>query len=337
MWRAGCKWIFLIMGTMIGAGYASGRELWQFFGEESGLAIFLFSIIFAISCNVIMQISYRYRTNQFYPVLIELIGKRWAAAYDVLIVFYLFTTTVIMIAGGGATLEMWHVPYWWGIGALSALIVFVFSRGLNGLLSINSFVMPILMIGLAGVLLTFILRHPVANDWHLQHNWPAAFTFTALNILPLVAVLSTIGKEIKSKKEIYIASVGSGFLLGGLSFIYNESLIQVSGLLSSYEIPLFAILKDFPYIMLFLMSIVLLIAIYTTAVSGILGLTARFHTEKVQSLWKLAACWLLLMIPFTKLGFSTLIAVLYPMYGIVNLFLVTAVLLYPFRNRYKSS
>ena len=32
-----------------------------------------------------------------------------------------------------------------------------------------------------------------------------------------------------------------------------------------------------------------------------------------------------------------LIAVLYPMYGIVNLFLVTAVLLYPFRNRYKSS
>ena len=24
--------------------------------------------------------------------------------------FYLFTTTVIMIAGGGATLEMWHVP-----------------------------------------------------------------------------------------------------------------------------------------------------------------------------------------------------------------------------------
>jgi len=32
-----------------------------------------------------------------------------------------------------------------------------------------------------------------------------------------------------------------------------------------------------------------------------------------------------------------LIAILYPMYGIVNLFLVTAVLLYPFRNRYKSS
>jgi uncharacterized membrane protein YkvI len=82
---------------------------------------------------------------------------------------------------------------------------------------------------------------------------------------------------------------------------------------------------------------VLLIAIYTTAVSGILGLTARFHTKKVQSLWKLAACWLLLMIPFTKVGFSTLIAVLYPMYGIVNLFLVTAVLLYPFRNCYKSS
>ena len=32
MWINGLKWMFLIIGTMIGAGYASGRELWEFFG-----------------------------------------------------------------------------------------------------------------------------------------------------------------------------------------------------------------------------------------------------------------------------------------------------------------
>ena len=63
--------------------------------------------------------------------------------------------------------------------------------------------MPILMIGLAGVLLTFVLRHPGVTNWHLQHNWPAAFTFTALNILPLVAVLSTIGRKLKAKRDLY--------------------------------------------------------------------------------------------------------------------------------------
>ena len=41
--------MFLILGTTIGAGYASGRELWQFFGFESGLAIAIFTVIFIIT------------------------------------------------------------------------------------------------------------------------------------------------------------------------------------------------------------------------------------------------------------------------------------------------
>lgn len=59
MIRAGLKWMFLIIGTTIGAGYASGRELWQFFGHESGLAILLFIVFFSICCMVIMDISHK--------------------------------------------------------------------------------------------------------------------------------------------------------------------------------------------------------------------------------------------------------------------------------------
>ena len=79
--------------------------------------------------------------------------------------------------------------------------------------------MPILMIGLAGVLLTFVLRHPGVTNWHLQHNWPAAFTFTALNILPLVAVLSTIGKEIKSKKRFILQVLAVVFIRRSLLYL----------------------------------------------------------------------------------------------------------------------
>lgn len=46
MFRAGFRWMFLILGTAIGAGYASGREIWQFYGEQSALAIiFLHSFL----------------------------------------------------------------------------------------------------------------------------------------------------------------------------------------------------------------------------------------------------------------------------------------------------
>ncbi|MFP3339080.1 hypothetical protein R0J91_13965, partial [Micrococcus sp. SIMBA_131] len=92
-------------------------------------------------------------------------------------------------------------------------------------------------------------------NWTKQSNWPAAFTFTALNILPLVAVLSAVGHQIKHRGEIWIASVGSGVILGGVSFLYNQSLIQVAHDLLVYEIPLFAILKSYPYYMILIMSV----------------------------------------------------------------------------------
>jgi uncharacterized membrane protein YkvI len=66
MWRAGFKWMYLIMGTTIGAGYASGREIWQFFGAESGLAIAMFTVMFSICCFVIMKISFEERTEHFF-------------------------------------------------------------------------------------------------------------------------------------------------------------------------------------------------------------------------------------------------------------------------------
>ncbi|WP_078543262.1 YkvI family membrane protein [Litchfieldia alkalitelluris] len=339
MWSSGFKWMFLIMGTTIGAGYASGRELWQFFGDQSGLAIILFTVIFSICCFVIMKISYNVKSEHFIPVLQQLIGKRLAHIYDVLIILYLFTTTIVMLAGGGATLEAFQVPFWVGIFLFCALLVLLFVWGIKGMVTMNIFILPVLITGLIITLLLFISssNNNLSFDWQAQNNWPSAFTFTALNILPLIAVLSAVGKEMKHIGEARIASVGSGLILGGISFIYNESLMQVAEEIMLYEIPLFAILKYYPYPMLVFMSFLLWSAIFTTAASGIFGITTRFREKLNLPLWVLAIISLVLMIPFTTFGFATLVSVLYPIYGIANLYLLTSILLYPIMNRYKFS
>lgn len=54
---AGLKWMFLIIGTTIGAGYASGAELWQFFGHESSLAIVLFSLFFRFAVWLLWKLA----------------------------------------------------------------------------------------------------------------------------------------------------------------------------------------------------------------------------------------------------------------------------------------
>jgi len=332
MIKAGLKWMFLIIGTMIGAGYASGRELWEFFGSESNLAIILFTILFSLCVFIIMDISYSQRTYHYLPVLRLLMGKRLTSLYDYMIILYLFSTTVIMLAGGGATLEVLNFSYWVGIIIISCLLVVLFFWDTKGITSMNSFIIPILIVFLVGILVSFQLLDGFSIEMKLdqQKNWPAAFTFTALNILPLVAVVAGVGHEIKSKGEIWIASVGSGLILGGISFLYNESLIKVAHDIMFYEIPLFAILKHYPYFMVLVMSGLLWVAIYTTAASGLFGLITRLRKFVAVPMWFFALMLILVMIPLTTIGFSTLIAVLYPLYGVLNLYILAAILLYPF-------
>lgn len=68
------KWMLLILSSQIGAGYASGQEIWQFFGVESGLAIVLFTVMFTISAYIVLKISYRVQSTHFLPVLEHLMG-----------------------------------------------------------------------------------------------------------------------------------------------------------------------------------------------------------------------------------------------------------------------
>jgi len=337
MWKAGIKWMYLILGTVIGAGYASGRELWQFFGFESGLAIILFTLFFIISCYVIMKISYEEQSEHFFPVLERLVGAKLSYVYDALIVVYLFTTTVVMIAGGGATLQALSVPYWIGIFIFCLLLVLLFFWEVRGIISLNSILIPALLLGLFYVLFHFQTNHVHAwtFNWQEQYNWPAAFTFTSLNILSLVAVLSAIGKEINDLKEAKIASIGSGLILGGVSYLYNETLTQLSDKITTIEIPLFAILDESPFIMFLAMSVILWMAIYTTAAAGIFGLATRFKTIFKVPLWIVALILILFMVPFAKFGFSTLVSILYPIYALINLYLVVTILLFPITNRYK--
>lgn len=337
MFKAGLKWMFLIMGTMIGAGYASGRELWQFFGHESGLAIIIFALLFSISCYIILSISYKHQTLHYIPILEKLVGKNLTKIYDIMIIVYLFSTTVIMLAGGGVTLETFHIPYWGGIILFSLILVFLFVWDIKGILSMNTFILPLLIIGLLVVLLTFSFSNgqPWALDLLHQGNWPSAFTFTALNILPLIAVLSAIGCEIKHPGEIWIASMGSGLILGLITLVYNESLLQIAHDIMLYEIPLFAILKHYPYSMMIFMSFLLWTAIFTTAASGVFGIISRFREYVSSPSWLLALVILCIMIPLTSFGFSNLIGFLYPLYGLLNLYVLVSLLLYPISNRFK--
>ncbi|MEK4023007.1 hypothetical protein JKL50_12500 [Bacillus altitudinis] len=335
VWKAGSRWTLLILGSLIGAGYASGQEIWQFFGLDSGLAILLFTLMFMLSTYVVLKISYEVRADHFVPVLERLVGPWLAKVYDILIVLYLFTTTTVMIAGGGVTLEMYHVPFWVGIGAFCLFSFMIFFWDVKGLLSVNAFIIPILVAGLIYAFVFYYMNndHMWRIDFGQQYNWPASIVFASLNILSVVAVLSSVGKEMKGLGEAKVASILSGLIFGVISYVYNEILVDISGSLSAEGIPLFTVLEGAPTSLFVFMTIVLCLAIYTTTAAGLFGLSSRMLSFVRMPRWFIVFIMLLLMAPLTSLGFADLIAFLYPIYSLLNLYLLVCLMLYPILSK----
>jgi uncharacterized membrane protein YkvI len=329
----GLKVSFLIIGTTIGAGFASGREIWEFFssyGKGSSFFLLLSMILFSISCYIIMSISHQLKAPHYVQVLEELIGKPLAKVYDVLIFFYLVSTAVVMFAGSGATLQYWSISYWMGVGIMGILVFLVFLRDVEGIMSLNSVLIPILILTLLTVCFLFLWGgygqgEATASGLSI---FPSAIAFTALNILPLVAILSALGSRMQPV-EIKVASIASAIGLCSIALLYNESLLKMGHEIMLYEVPLFAILRFFSGELIIGVSFVLWLAIYTTAISGILGLVTRFKESIRWPQWMLAGFFILCIIPLTKFGFSNLIKVLYPLYGVLNLFILATILLYP--------
>lgn len=330
-----------IIGTTIGAGFASGREIWEFFGSYglgSQYSLFLAMVLFMVMVMVVLTISRNQKTKNYYGILESLMGKKLANLFDVLTMLYLLSMSVVMFAGSGATFAQWNYSYMLGVLFIAVMVFIVLLFDVEGLVSIQSFITPILVGVLLFVCIRFIVNFegPVLGEEREAVSWPSGITYAALNIVPLIAVLSTLGGELKTKRELWIAGLVSTFGLASIAMLMNYSLIKMSDDIATYEIPLFSLLQEYPTGMIAVVSVILWLAIYTTALSGVHGIVSRVSTLVTCPAWLLSLLLIVLMIPLSQFGFSTLVSVLYPIYGVLNLFVLGLLILYPISRSFET-
>lgn len=335
--KIGIRIGLIIVGTTIGAGFASGREIWEFFssyGAQSLVGISIAIILFALSSMFILWISYTNKTSNYYEVLVILMGRPLSKIFDGFIFLYLFSGSLVMFAGSGATFEQWNLPYLLGIGVLAIATWFVLIKGVNGLINMNSVLIPLLIIILIYVTYQYIISNQFLSGEYIRAHlkvWPSAITYSALNVVSLLGVLSTMGKKVNSKGEIVLGGFIAASLLGLIAFLMNLSLLRVE-YVQQYEIPLFSLIPEHSHVLLLIVSIVLWFAIYTTVLSNIHGLVHRVQMKWNFSTSKLSIFIILSILPLTYIGFSTLVKILYPIYGVINLYVLAVLILYPFQT-----
>ena len=127
------------------------------------------------------------------------------------------------------------------------------------------------------------------------------------------------------KNKIKKASIWCAIILLILGLILFFLLLRGNNYTQDLELPMIQITKDFENIHSIIYGIVILIAIFTTAISSGYGFLKNLPTKKYKVATIIVCITSVFVVP---IGFSNLVNLLYPIFGVLGLIQIFKVLKY---------
>ncbi len=324
------KVVFVIIGTMIGAGFASGQEMYLFFfsyGKEGLIGIVISCCIIGLVINQTFNIVNKYQIDTYKEFLDILIKKNMKSKpiINIVINIFILITFFIMIAGFGAYFEQeLGINRLLGSTILAILTFAIFMTSVKGVVKASELLVPILIIALIiigtinikEVYLLEIQNYLVKTN---EDNFMlSAILYSSYNSILLIPVLLTLKNYIKDKKQILKIAIISSMIILLLSVMIFLLLVRVDVDITQLEMPVVYVVSNMFTILRYIYGFIILGSIFTTAISlGTSFLQNTARNEKSYAQIALSMCIISVMI--SNIGFSNLVNLLYPIFGYLGL------------------
>lgn len=337
--RGGLKIAFVYIGLIIGAGFASGREIMQYFNFRSNTdysGIVLSSLLFIVLCYIILNKASRLKLSDF-DEYVNAVAGRAARGVKAFMLLYMFCGFFVMLAGSGALLKnSFACPALVGI-LLMALICFaVFAFDIKGIVLLNGILVPLMLAGILYIGISSIIFNDT-QAFYLFYDIKNNMLFSALcyvsyNTITAAAVLVPLARN-AAKKELITGALIGGGILGILICVIWIALGLHFGQVWYSEIPMFQLAEMNGVISKWVYSAVLLMSICTTAVSQGFGILSYCKAKTLKKRVLCGGIICLLAIPFSLLGFGHLVEHLYAFFGYCGLvWMLWVIIDYTFRR-----
>lgn len=327
------------IGTVIGAGFASGQEILQFFGVfgSKGLVGLLIVTIFLIFYGyIVMELGYRIQSPSYIEIVRLSGGRYFGVIADSIISFFLFGSVAAMIAASGALFnQQFGLNSLLGGIIMTAITVITVFVGINGLVNSLSVIVPVLLAVALSTCITSIYFIPSSADSmplpsatnNLIGNWLwSAILYVSYNIVTAIAVLGPLGKLAKNKKVIRNGAILGGVALGACALVIYLAVNKNIGNLDGVELPMVFIANRISPIVKTVYSIVLLAAIFSTSAGSLYGFAARLFDIEGSKGRIMIPVIAILAFTAGQLGFSNLVRYLYPLEGYLGIILLAGLL-----------
>ena len=327
----------LYIGVIMGAGFASGRECWQFFGVFGSRGYYgaaASTICFILIACMLTYIA-RSKGSADLGKLIspfdshiidEVIG--WVLA----IIYY--SMIIAMTAAGGSLLnQQFGISRIAGGIIIAVLCIITVLGDFERVSKVFRLMVPVLfVIGIITILLTIRADFPQSGaaegyrPGRMSPNWPvSALVFMAYNTLGMTTMSGNSAVNAKDGRNAYAGAVTGALCLGALTILLLRALLTDMAFSSGLDLPMLGFAGRISPVLSIIYAVILYGAVYSTGASTYYG----FSTKIKPGIYKKpiiiggAASGFLLGLT----GFKKLVEFLYPAQGYIGIVFIILIII----------
>lgn len=329
------------VGLIVGAGFASGQEILQYFtsfGTMGIIGAIIASLAFAFLGMTLAQLGSDLQTQSHKGVIYHIGGRYLGVILDVLITFFLFGVAVVMFAGSGSTFnQMFGIDPMVGSIIMVALTIGTLLLNVKNIINIIAVVTPYLM-GIIFIILAYSIftmditwaeadalakeQPAAAGNWLL-----GAALYVSYNLAAGAAMLIVMGGTVKDRKVAGLGGVFGGIMLGVLILLINIAMFVKMNVIAGVDMPTLELANQIHPAVGVLMSIALLGMMYNTAVGMFYAFTVRFFAPESKSFKPAVIAVGVAGFIASLVGFTNLVGQVYSTMGYLGFALIAVTLL----------
>jgi uncharacterized membrane protein YkvI len=325
-WSGAWQIAAVYVGTVVGAGFATGKEIIEFFtqyGTTGTVGIIVSGVLFTWMGTRMMVMARRIDAASYQQFNRYLFGKVISPLITLMMTVMITGVAAVMIAGAGAVFEeQLGLPKQAGIIITLCLSFIVMLYDIKGLFSVNTFIVPMMVlfsVMVFGKLLAmgeWCSEGLVAVD-HSLKAFLSPFSYAAFNLTMAQPVLVPLAREADDEKTVRRGAIIGGLLLTGILLSSHFVLLSFPHVMG-YDIPMAEVVRSFFFIFYWVYIIIIYGEIFTSIIGGIFGLQRQFRTMFSIPNGLFLIFLFMVLYGVSLFRYSQLLAFLYPLFGYIS-------------------
>nr|WP_239469307.1 hypothetical protein [Staphylococcus sp. GDY8P47P] len=336
---------FAFVGVVVGAGFATGQEIFQFFtshGSYSITGIIVTGLIITLAGVFVLNTGFTIQSHNHSESIQYYLHPMIARIFDIILTLFLFSLAMIMTAGGASTIhESFGLPYSLSSLLLVLFILMTLFLKFERLITVLGMVTPFLVIVVSIIAIYYFITGDVnfsaANRFNEQHGlslgwWFDGLNYASLQIAAAFSFLSVMGGRMQHRQSALWGGILGGIIITLLLLMINLGLVTEFEHIQSVALPTLLLANHISPLLGTMMSIIMILVIYNTIVGLMYAFASRFTEPFSKGYFVLIIAMAIVTFICTFIGFISLIGKVFPIMGLFGFILLIPILYQGFKH-----